>query len=70
MSILNNPADYFLLGSGITAILFVVFLVYKKEKLQKKEEYIKFLESENFVNKSNLEKFKYKISELELEKKT
>lgn len=62
-----NPTDYFLLGSGITAILFVVFWVYKKGEIQRKEEYIQFLEKESFEIKIELESKNYKISALETE---
>jgi len=65
----ENPAHYFLLGSGITAILFVVFLVYKKEGIRKKNEYIKLLELENFETKTENQSQKYKISELEISQK-
>ncbi len=61
----ENSADYFLLGSGITTILFVLFLIYKKEGIRKKNEYIKFLELENFEIKTENQSQKYKISELQ-----
>ncbi|HIQ57518.1 TPA: hypothetical protein EYG84_02460 [Candidatus Gracilibacteria bacterium] len=63
-----NPTDYFLLGSGITAILFVVFWVYKKGEVQKKEEYFKTLELENFEIKTENQLQKHEIQILETEK--
>ena len=65
----ENPVNYFLFGSGITTILFVVFLVYKKEAIRKKNEYIKLLELENFEIKTENQSQKYKISELETSQK-
>jgi len=69
MYILENPADYFLLGVGITTILFIVYFVSKKNEIEKQADYIRLLESENFENKANLQSQKYKILELEKEKR-
>ncbi len=65
----ESPSDFFFLGSGITAILFVFFLLYTKKDEQKKDEYIKKLESESFESTQIQQSQRYKISELETAKK-